>query len=82
MQPASHVARICKEGQTSFLRCYYVTVDPETRATENGICLAQQMCHIMILVHNGSSTKDQIGLQCFCHFLHNIGFPLKETTIK
>ncbi len=36
-------------------------VHPETRALDKGICLAQQMCHIMILFQNGSSIKDEIN---------------------
>ncbi len=33
--------------------CCYLTVDPETCASEKGICLTQQMCHTMSLFHNG-----------------------------
>jgi hypothetical protein len=39
----------------------YIMVHPETRALDKGICLAQQMCHIMILFQNGSSIKDEIN---------------------
>jgi hypothetical protein len=39
--------------------CCYITVDPETRASVNVICLTQQESHIMILFHNCSRIKDE-----------------------
>jgi hypothetical protein len=35
------------------------TVDPETRSLENGICLTQQIGHMMILYHNGSTISNE-----------------------
>jgi hypothetical protein len=55
------------------LWCAYITVHPETHAADNGIFVAQQMCHIMILFQNGSSIKNEINknLLSFCHVLNN-----------
>jgi hypothetical protein len=39
-------------------RYFYITVDPETRASENRFCLPQQMSNIMIFFHEGSTTND------------------------
>jgi hypothetical protein len=36
----------CKKG------CCYITADPETRASKNGICVTQQMCDSIVLFHN------------------------------
>ncbi len=38
--------------------CCYITMQPETRASEPVICLTPQMCHIIILFHNVSTLKN------------------------
>ncbi len=39
--------------------CCHITVDPETRAAENGICFkAANVPNIIILFHNGSMMKE------------------------
>jgi hypothetical protein len=44
-------------------------------ASHNGICIIQQMCHIMILFHDCSIIKDYSNKKSsFRHFLNNIGF--------
>jgi hypothetical protein len=43
----------------------------ETRLSENGICLTQQMCHKIILFRHGSTIKDESKV------LNCIGFPMK-----
>ncbi len=41
------------------------------------------MCHIMILFHNCSMTKDENStILCFCHVVKNIGFIMKAKPIK
>jgi hypothetical protein len=37
--------------------CCFIRVDPETVASENGICLIQIMCHIMIFFYKGFTKK-------------------------
>jgi hypothetical protein len=34
-----------------------IMVDPDTRAPENGICLTEESCYIMILFHINSTIK-------------------------
>jgi hypothetical protein len=37
---------------TPFYGCYYITDDFLTAASQNNILITQQMCHLMILIHN------------------------------
>ncbi len=45
--------------------------DTETRLSENGICLTQQMCHKIKLFRHGSTIKNESNV------LNSIGFPMK-----
>jgi hypothetical protein len=40
-------------------------------ASQNSVCITQQMCHKMILIKDKSARKN---LYKICHFLKNIGF--------
>ncbi len=42
-----------------FLQCCYIRVDFTTAASQNGVGITQQMCHIMILFHDSSMIKDE-----------------------
>jgi hypothetical protein len=48
-------------------------------ASQNGVCIAQQMCHIMIFFHDSSMIKDEGNEKSnvFCHFFNNICFLMK-----
>ncbi len=39
--------------------CCYITVDFAMAASQNGVCISQQMCHMMTLFHVGSMVKDK-----------------------
>jgi hypothetical protein len=39
-------------------QCCYITEDFAKTASQNGVCITQQMCHIMILVYNFCRIKD------------------------
>ncbi len=58
-------------------------VDPETRASENRICLPQQMTHIKIFFTKALRQKIKVikiyKIYSFCHVLDNIGFSMKES---
>jgi hypothetical protein len=51
----------------------HITVDFATAASQNSVCLTQQMCHIMTLFHECSYEKVIINLM-----LNNIGLLMKE----
>ncbi len=61
-------------------------MDFATAASQNSvcICIAQQVCHIMILFHNCSMIKDESGKESkvLCHVLNNIGFHMKGKLIN
>jgi hypothetical protein len=54
-------------------------VDLATAASQNGVCIAQQMFHIIIFFHDCSMIKDEGNgkSNVFCHFLNNICFLMK-----
>jgi hypothetical protein len=63
---------------------FYITVDFAIAPSQNGVCLNQQMSHMMILFHNCSLMNDKSNQQfCVCfHVLNNIGFLMKGKFIK
>jgi hypothetical protein len=48
------------------LRCCYITMHPETRSSENGIYLPQQMCHLMISFFQKDTTAKDENYQHDC----------------
>jgi hypothetical protein len=42
------------------------------------------MCHTMILCYNGSTiiNESHRNVMFFCHFMSNIGFPMKKKLIR
>jgi hypothetical protein len=59
----------------------YITVDFATAASQNGDCITQQRCHIIITVSYLICDKRQSKKLCFCHFLKNIGFVMQSLQI-
>ncbi len=80
------IRNIFRGGILAVFWCCYIMVVPETIASKNGNCLTQQMCHTMILFHNGYTIKKDkkvIKIQCFfCYVLNNIGFSQKRKACK
>ncbi len=63
-----------------YLWCSYITVNFATAASLNGVCIAKQMCHIMIC----SMIKDESDKKpnTFFHFLNKIVFLIKGKLIS
>ncbi len=59
-------------------RCCYITVDFATAASHNGVCMTQQICHIMIYFYDCFMIKKKLKLnvfyQIFLSFMNNIVF--------
>jgi len=49
-------------------RCGYITVDSATVASQNGVCITQQMCHIIILLRDCLMVKDEDN-KIWCFFV-------------
>jgi hypothetical protein len=67
-------------------RCCYITVDFATAASQNGVCMTQQMCRIMIYLHDCFMIKKKMKLNVFCQmflsFINNSGFLMKGKLIS
>ncbi len=59
-------------------------MDFATAISQNGVCITEEKCQIMILFLNVSMIKDKSNKKCnvFCHDLNNIGFPRKEMLVR
>jgi hypothetical protein len=56
---------------------YCITADFATAASQNRVCITQQICHIMILFHDCSVITDEHNNKIktfFAIFLYNIAF--------
>ncbi len=60
-------------------RCCYILVDFAIAASQNGVCITQQMFLKMVLFRDCSLIKDENNkkYKFFCHFLNNIGLLMK-----
>jgi hypothetical protein len=58
-------------SKSTLQRCCYVMGDFATAASQNGVCIKQQICHIMVLFLNFSNTKDKSNKNVmFCHDIY------------
>ncbi len=71
--PPLHIQFICSSvpgggggGGVENGRCCYKTEDVATAATQNGVCVTQPMCHVMILVYDCSMIKDESNKKILC----------------
>ncbi len=53
-----------KYGEMLKFWCCYITVDFATTASQNGVCISQEKCQIMIFVVNFSMIKDKSNKKC------------------
>ncbi len=42
-------------------RCCYIIVDSAMAASLNGVCITQQVCHVMILFYDCTMIKDKLN---------------------
>jgi hypothetical protein len=64
------------------LRCCYIAVDPETRASKNGICLAQQMCHWSSFQKDTTAKDGSYQNVLFCHVMNVISFLMTGKLVR
>ncbi len=50
-------------------------------ASQKGVYVTQEMCHILIFFHNCSMIKDKLNVMFFCHFLYFVGFLMEENPV-
>ncbi len=76
-------ARGWGHGVTEYTKVCYITVDSETVASQNGVCMTQRNVSYNIngndLVLQLPMIKEKSNKKCnlFCHVMNNIGFPMK-----
>ncbi len=65
-----------ERARTGRQRCCNITMDFAMAASQNGVCITQLKCRILILFRSCSMIKDESKnhLMFFGHFMNNIRF--------